>query len=63
MSLRFLSKARIISFVLVIISHFYAQHGRTALHQAAENGHAETCQCLIKHGASVDAQDKVRDNP
>ena len=49
--------------VLVIISHPYAQFGRTALYWAARIGNPETCQYLIKHGGSVDAQDKVRDNP
>ena len=49
--------------VLVIISHPYAQFGRTALYWAAREGDRKTCQCLIKkHGVSVDAQDKVRDN-
>ena len=48
---------------LLIISHFHAQDCRTALHQAALKGHHETCQILIKHGASVNAQDNVRDNP
>ena len=45
---------------LLIISHFHAQDGWTALHQAAMEGHHETCQILIKHGASVIAQGKVR---
>ena len=49
--------------VLVSASHFYAQDGKTALHKAAVDGGLETCECLIKHGASVDVQDKVRDNP
>ena len=57
----FLSKSFVIQ-ELLIISHFHAQDGRTALHQAAMEGHHETCQILIKHGASVDAQGKVRDN-
>ena len=49
--------------VLVSTSHFYAQDGKTALQKAALNGRLWTCECLIKHGASVDVQDKVRDNP
>ena len=48
--------------MLMVISHIYAQDGKTALHDAAFRGHHETCQCLVEHGASVDAQDKVRDN-
>ena len=58
----FLSKGFVIQ-ELLIISHFNAQVGLTALHWAAMEGHHETCQILIKHGASVDAQDNVRDNP
>ena len=48
---------------LMIISHFPAQEGSTALHMASWRGHHEICQYLIEHGASVDVQDKVRDNP
>ena len=57
----FLSKGFVIQ-ELLIISHFHAQDGWTALHQAAMEGHHQTCQILIKHGASVNAQDNVRDN-
>ena len=53
----------VVTLELMIISHFHAQDGRTALHQAAFKGHHEICQFLIKHGASVDAQNKVRDDP
>ena len=58
----FLSKGFVLQ-ELLIISHFHAQGGRTALHRAAMEGHHETCQILITHGASVDAQTTVRDNP
>ena len=58
----FLSKGFVLQ-ELLIISYFHAQWGWTALHSAALEGHHETCQILIKHGASVDAQEKVRDNP
>ena len=44
------------------MSDIYAQAGKAALHRAAWNGHRETCQFLIDHGASVDAEDEVRDN-
>ena len=47
----------------MIISHIYAQDGETALHRAALHGHLKICQSLIEHGASVDVQNKVRDNP
>ena len=47
---------------MMVISHIFAQNGESALHHAAANGHHETCQLLFEHGASVDAQDKVRDN-
>ena len=62
MSLRFLFKGTCLTLVLVSTSHFYAQDGKTALLKAAENG-LETCQCLMKHAASVDFQDAVRNNP
>ena len=32
---------------------------RTALHQAARNGHYETCKKLIEYGADVNATDRV----
>ena len=42
---------------------FSTQSGETPLHKAAGAGHHETCQWLFQHGASVDVQDKVRENP
>ena len=52
----------VVTLVLVVISHVYAQYCRTALHEAAVAGHHEICQCLIEHGASLDIRDVVRDN-
>ena len=46
----------------MVISHIFAQGDQTALHCAAVCGHHEICQCLVEHGASVDAKDSVRDN-
>ena len=57
----FLSKGFVLQ-ELLIISHFHPQDGWNALQKAARKGHHETCQILIKHGASVNAQGKVRDN-
>ena len=59
--MRSLSKS-VFTLIKMIVSHFYAQDGREALHVAALKGHHETCQFLIKQGASVDFQVKVRDN-
>ena len=36
------------------------QRGLTPLHGAAEYGHAETCELLIKYGADVNAEDPVK---
>ena len=36
------------------------QYGRTPLHVAAENGHTDVVDILLKHGADVNTQDKVR---
>ena len=36
------------------------QHGRTALHAAAEKGHIEVAKLLVSAGADVNATDKVR---
>ena len=33
--------------------------GRTALHEAAKEGHAEVCRYLLKQGAHVNATDNV----
>ena len=38
------------------------QDSRTPLHEAAEEGHKETCEALIVQGAEVNAHDKVRSN-
>ena len=53
----------VITLELMVISQLHAQDRSTALHLAAFNGNHEICQFLIEHGASVDAQEKVRDNP
>ena len=53
----------VVTLILVIISHFYAQYSTTALHNVAANGNHEICLCLVEHNASWDAQDFVRDNP
>jgi ankyrin repeat protein len=37
-----------------------AQHGRTALHAAAEKGHLEVAKMLITAGADLKAHDKAR---
>ncbi|GBE60264.1 apical complex lysine methyltransferase [Babesia ovata] len=37
--------------------------GLTALHIAADRGHLEVIQCLIKHGADIDAMDDNNDTP
>ena len=37
--------------------HTYVQIGRTALYMAAENGHADVADVLIKNGADVNVQD------
>ena len=36
------------------------QYGRRALHVAAENGHTDVIDILVKHGADVDRKDDVR---
>jgi ankyrin repeat protein len=38
----------------------HTQHGRTALHAAAEKGHLEVAKTLITSGADIKAQDKAR---
>lgn len=38
----------------------FLQHGRTALHAAAEKGHLEVAKVLLQAGADMAAQDKVR---
>ena len=38
---------------------FVLQDGQTALMDAAENGHREVVELLIKHGADVNAIDEV----
>ena len=35
------------------------QYGYTALTRAAENGHLQIVQELLKHGADADAKDEV----
>ena len=35
------------------------QSGRSALHVAAEKGHTDVVDILVKHGAYVDARDRV----
>ena len=35
------------------------QYGRTALHEAAREGHAQVCRYLIEMGANLSATDKV----
>ena len=42
-------------FVLQSVTH----NGRTALHEAAESGHAEVVRLLLSAGANPYAQDKV----
>ncbi|CDR94558.1 ankyrin repeat containing protein, putative [Babesia bigemina] len=37
--------------------------GLTALHIAADRGHIEVIQCLLKHGADIDAMDDNYDTP
>ena len=39
---------------------FVLQDGQTALMDAAQNGHREVVELLIKHGADVNAKDEVR---
>ena len=36
------------------------QSGRSALHVAAEEGHTDVIDILVKHGANVDTRDEVR---
>ena len=38
------------------------QYGRTALHEAAKEGHTELCRYLIEKGALSGAADKVNNN-
>ena len=47
----------------MLISDLFAQHNSTPLHLAARKGHHEICQYLVEHGANVDVQDKVKDDP
>ena len=47
----------------MIISQIYAQSSSTALRKAAVKGNHEISQCLIENDASVDAQDKGRNDP
>ena len=35
------------------------QDGRSPLHVAAEEGHTNVVDILVKHGANVDTRDKV----
>jgi len=37
------------------------KYGRTPLHYACSNGKIEAVECLIKHGAQIDMQDRVSD--
>ena len=36
------------------------QYGRMALHCAAEQGHVPMAECLVGHGADMEAKDYVR---
>ncbi|KZV64105.1 ankyrin [Peniophora sp. CONT] len=38
-------------------------HGRTALHRAAEDGRANICRLLLEHGAVVDEEDNDGKTP
>ena len=52
----------IILFILpiaILYPLFALQSGRTALHEAAKEGHAEVCRYLLKQGAHVNATDNV----
>ena len=44
------------------VSDHNIQDGSTPLHLATKEGRDEICRFLIKHGAHVDAQDKVKTN-
>ena len=37
------------------------EHGRTPLHFACQHSKIEVMECLMKHGAQIDMQDKVSD--
>jgi len=37
--------------------------GNTALHYAAQNGHVELCEVLVRAGVSYDARTKVNRTP
>ena len=42
---------------------FFLQHGKAALHLAAENGHEEVGDILLRHKAFVNAKSKVGVTP
>ena len=47
-------------FDALLIPIIAVKSGRTALHEAAKEGHAEVCRYLLKQGAHVNATDNVR---
>jgi len=46
------------NYIVIWIWHKY---GTTALHSACQYGAIEVVECLMKHGAQLDMQDKVSD--
>ena len=55
-----LSSATILEDVHVCIMSGSLQGKRSLLHTAAEKGHVDILNILIKHGADVDTKDNVR---
>jgi hypothetical protein len=54
------SFVRWIDFALQLFLQLLTQSGRTALIQAAQNGHTDCVRLLVQAGADKDAKDNVR---
>jgi hypothetical protein len=44
---------------LLLLSYFYPQTGKTALHDASSNGHPEVIQILVQSHANVNIKNNV----